>query len=77
MVGSLIYPYINLILKQAQMDGSDPSGLTAKVTGMIIEIPSLQQMLMACQTLDALALKTREAVQLIQQAETSSTSTSV
>lgn len=46
--------------------------MTAKATGMIIEIPSLEQMLMACQTLDALALKTREAVQLIQQAEQSS-----
>ena len=48
-------------------DGTSP--LTAKVTGMVIEIPALTQMLMACQSLDALALKSREAVQLIQQAE--------
>ena len=45
------------------------SPMTAKVTGMIIQIPNLQQMLLACQTLDNLALKSREAVQLIQQAE--------
>ena len=48
------------------------SSFTAKVTGMIIEIPSFPQMLMACQTLDALALKSREAIALIQQAELSS-----
>ena len=43
--------------------------MTAKVTGMIIEIPSLQQMFVACQTLDALHLKSREAIQIIRQAE--------
>ena len=76
MIGSFVYPYINLILKQVRLaEGSqqqDMSSLTAKVTGMIIEIPSLPQMLMACQTLDSLALKSREAVQLIQQAEAAS-----
>ena len=46
LIGSFIYPYINLILKQVQgvdasNDGSGLSPLTAKVTGMIIEIPSL------------------------------------
>ena len=43
--------------------------MTAKVTGMIIQIPNFTQMLYACQTLDNLALKSREAVQLIQQSE--------
>ena len=46
MIGSLIYPYINLILKQLSAGANpavvqDASSLTAKVTGMIIEIPSL------------------------------------
>ena len=71
MIGSFIYPYINLLLKQVQSNNGMPqqqrdlSTLTAKVTGMIIEIPNLSQMLLACQTLDALALKSREAIQLI------------
>ena len=68
LIGTFIYPYINLLLKQIpanQAAQQDLSPLTAKVTGMIIEIPSLQQMLMACQTLDALALKSREAIALI------------
>ena len=69
LIGAFIYPYIDLILKQvpvlAQQSADGGSLLTAKVTGMIIEIPALPQMLAACQTLDALALKSREAVQLI------------
>lgn len=36
---------------------------------MIIEIASIPSMLLACQTLDSLHLKTREALQLIKQAE--------
>lgn len=54
LIGSFIYPYINLIMRQVpdqtlQRTGPDGlSPLTAKVTGMVIEIPNLTQMLMAC-----------------------------
>jgi len=44
LVGSFIYPYIALILKQsssANQSEDHLNALTAKVTGMIIEIPAL------------------------------------
>ena len=76
MIGSFIYPYVNWIMKQLPdlassraLSENELSALTAKVTGMIIEIPSMQQVLLACQTLDVLANKSREAVLLIRQAE--------
>lgn len=74
LVGSFIFPYVEYILKSVPMQGqiSEESlkALTAKVTGMVIQIPSFPQMMMATRSIDDLALKTREAVSLIQAAET-------
>jgi len=50
MIGSFIYPYVDLIMKNADKDLSQQQqlALSAKATGMIIEIPSIPQMMMAC-----------------------------
>ena len=69
-IGHFIYDYVTYILKQtpSQRGFIDCSDLAPKVTGMLIEIPNFQQLLMTCQSLDTLALKVREAHHLIQQA---------
>ena len=72
LIGSYIFPFVSLILKQfgdQSYSEQQQQALASKVTGMIIEIASIPSMLVACQTLDSLHLKTREALQLINQAE--------
>lgn len=72
MIGNFVFKFVQLILKQWQQPAgasNDLSEYAPKVTGMLIEMPNIDQLFEACQSLDNLARKVGDATQLIMQAQ--------
>lgn len=69
-IGSFIYPYVTMVVKQLQprLSATQATQVTAKTTGMVISIPSFAALVNTVATFDVLAMKTREALAILEEA---------